>query len=543
MLLKAFASRRKSLLGGLLLMSLGVGACEALFVLVAKSALTGTQWQTWSVPLLILAGIVTARSLAQVTSAQLELAGARAWLAARREQLLALAATRDFPAYRDPWRNSLVTSLDGGLEDMAQGLGGGFRCLAALMHAAALAPVLLLFSWKLAAAALVLGLPAWMASRLRTKSLGAAAEAWSRSRDVLSAEVDAFGEGLESDAGNGRLHGSTDRLTRGMDRHAGLVFRWESAKAFFPPALEWFFFMTLAALALFAGGAGGLDGGDAAGPGALGVIPFLALLLLLYRPIREWARNHPLYLLGDKAYASLLRLQASLEARPLRGPRPVSESGGFQFAGLDFGYLPAKEAPPVFAGLDLELDAGAFAWITGPNGAGKSTLLKLAAGIEAPDGGRILVPAEAFRCAYLPQRAWIDPDFADWARGYRIAHPGDWRILDGILGLEPLLAKAGRDGRWQGLSGGERQRLCLARVFASPADYMLLDEPTTWLTASDRQRALGALLDFWRRPRANGSRRGGAVVSHEPFLADICSRTVRLSVVAAISAAPIASPA
>ena len=529
MLLRDFASGRKPLLGGLLLLSLGVGTCEALFVLVAKSALAGAQWRTWSLPLLILSAIVTARSLGLIASARLELDAARGWIASKRTRVLALASSREIPAYRDPWRNALVTSLDGGLADMSLGLGAGFRCLAALAHAAALAPVLFLFSWKLAAAALALGAPAWLASRLRARALGDAAAAWSRSRDDLAADLDAFAEGLESETGNGRLGGAAARMLGGMERHAGRTWRWEAAKAFFPPSLEWFFFMALAALALFAGGAGGLgQASSAMGPAGLGLIPFGALLLLLYRPIREWSRHHPVYALGERSYAGWRRLEADLEARPERGPRPVSPGGNLEFANVGFAYGALPDSGKVFAGLDLDLDARSFAWISGPNGAGKSTLLKLAAGIESPVSGSIFVPAAGFRCAYLPQRAWIEPDYAAWARGYKADHAAEWRVLDTILGLEPLLPKAGPADRWDGLSGGERQRLCLARVFSSTADYLLLDEPTTWLAAADRQKALGGLLEFWNRPLAGGRRRGGAVVSHEPFLADICARTVRL---------------
>jgi len=40
------------------------------------------------------------------------------------------------------------------MEDLAQGVGAGFRCLAALAHTLVLAPLLFLFSWKLAAGAL-----------------------------------------------------------------------------------------------------------------------------------------------------------------------------------------------------------------------------------------------------------------------------------------------------------------------------------------------------------------------------------------------------
>ncbi|HKP96412.1 MAG TPA: ATP-binding cassette domain-containing protein, partial [Fibrobacteria bacterium] len=128
--------------------------------------------------------------------------------------------------------------------------------------------------------------------------------------------------------------------------------------------------------------------------------------------------------------------------------------------------------------------------------------------------------------AYLPQKAFLAADWKDWARGYAAAGPADWKRLDGILGLERILARGAAS--LKGLSGGERQRLCLARVFASPAPYLLLDEPTTWLTAGDRERILCDLLEFWKRPVRDGAPRGAALVSHEPFLGEICPRTVRM---------------
>src|SRR5690606_9230746 len=98
---------------------------------------------------------------------------------------------------------------------------------------------------------------------------------------------------------------------------------------------------------------------------------------------------------------------------------------------------------------------------------------------------------------------------------------------DAILGLEPILARLGASGA-RGMSGGERQRLALARVFASDAGCLLLDEPTAWLSACDRERIIGDLLAFWRRPIPGSGQRGGILVSHEPFLAEFCSATVRV---------------
>ena len=370
--------------------------------------------------------------------------------------------------------------------------------------------------------------PAWLASRVRARMLAAAAEGWSNSKAGLALDLENFGDGLEADAGNAGLREATGRLGRELDRHAGTSRRWETAKAVFPPALEWFFFMSLAGLALFAGGAGGAgDAGVQESPvagGAAGLLPFGALLLLLYRPIREWARNHPVYALGNGAFLSLGNLQATLEAYPLRGPRPQSPSGLVTAEGVRFGY---GEGDSVFADFDMALDPGELTWVTGRNGAGKSTLLKLIADIEPPQSGRLLLPP-GLDFAYLPQRAFLGPGFGEWLRGFRTARPEAWRELDSILGVEAITAKAGGDGRWEGLSGGEKQRLALARVFASEAGYLLLDEPTTWLTASDRERVLGDLLAIWRRPRADGSIRGGALVSHEPFLGEFCARSLRL---------------
>jgi ABC-type multidrug transport system fused ATPase/permease subunit len=379
-------------------------------------------------------------------------------------------------------------------------------------------------------------LPALLVSRLRAGVLAREGRLWSDSRAALSVETERFAEGLESHAGNGRLDAATARMGGGFEAHARHSRSWETAKAVFPPALEWFFFLALAALALLGASAGSSAGASAGVGGAAGLLPFGALLLLMYRPIREWARHYPVYLLGAQAWESVNRVRGELESFPIRGPRPASASGSLVLEGVGFGYhagYPGRDGlherqGRVIDGLDLEIEPSALTWITGRNGAGKSTLLKLLAGIESPREGRILLPGPWREpCfAYLPQKAFLDSDWRDWAQAYGEAHPGEWKTLDRILGLEPILARAGED--LQGLSGGERQRLCLARTLASPAPYLLLDEPTTWLAAGDRERILGDLLAFWRACGPAGFDRGGALVSHEPFIGEFCSRTVRM---------------
>ncbi|MEO7778266.1 MAG: ABC transporter ATP-binding protein [Fibrobacteria bacterium] len=522
-------------------LSLMIGALEGAFVLIAKSAMAGA-WRGWGVPLAAMTAAVTLRTLIQILSARLELDAVFAWLAGQRTRLLGAVKERAFPAYRGPWRNSLVTSLGIGLEDLGQGIGAGFRCLASLAHALVLAPLLFVFSWKLAAGALALAVPAVLASRLRADMLAASGSRWIASKADLAIATEAFADGLESAAGNGGLAEAADRQGKGMSGHSRKTHAWETAKALFPPALEWFFFMALAVLAWTAQTTGASPTG--ASPtgaigrggweGALDLMPFGALLLLMYRPIREWARNYPLYLLGSRSWESLRSLQVTLEAFPVRCARPASELGNISLAGIRFGYQSDgdAEARPVLDGLDLEIDPGELTWISGRNGAGKSTLLKLLAGIETPESGQIRFPGHWTEpaIAYLPQKPFLATDWAVWAAGYAEVHPREWKALDGILGLERMLERIGAAGGGiaKGLSGGERQRLCLARVFASPAAYLLADEPTTWLTAGDRERILGDLLAFWRRPIAGRARRGAALVSHEPFVGEFCARTVRV---------------
>jgi len=71
----------------------------------------------------------------------------------------------------------------------------------------------------------------------------------------------------------------------------------------------------------------GIGGGRGRGAGGfphrrrtLGTAAFRRPVVLMYRPIREWARNYPLHLLGSQAWISLSNLQATLN--PIRSAAP-----------------------------------------------------------------------------------------------------------------------------------------------------------------------------------------------------------------------------
>jgi ATP-binding cassette subfamily F protein uup len=119
--------------------------------------------------------------------------------------------------------------------------------------------------------------------------------------------------------------------------------------------------------------------------------------------------------------------------------------------------------------------------LIGPNGAGKTTLLKLILGEEQADAGTIK-QGTRLQVAYFDQmRAQLN-DNATLAD--TISPGSDWVEINGqrkhvmsYLGdflFEPQRARS----LVSSLSGGERNRLLLARLFAKPANVLVLDEPT-----------------------------------------------------------------
>ena len=118
---------------------------------------------------------------------------------------------------------------------------------------------------------------------------------------------------------------------------------------------------------------------------------------------------------------------------------------------------------------------------SGANGAGKSTLLKLILGELAPDAGEVRLGTQ-LSVAYFDQlRAQLDPDTTVAAT---VSPHSDWvgegeqrRHIVSYLG-DFLFPAQRADSPVRMLSGGERNRLLLARLFAKPANVIVLDEPT-----------------------------------------------------------------
>ncbi|MGB5103642.1 MAG: ATP-binding cassette domain-containing protein [Steroidobacteraceae bacterium] len=149
--------------------------------------------------------------------------------------------------------------------------------------------------------------------------------------------------------------------------------------------------------------------------------------------------------------------------------------------------------------LSLRIMRGDRLGLVGPNGAGKTTVLKLILGALAPDSGTVRLGTN-LQVAYFDQmREQLDParSVAD-----TVAPGSDWveigterKHVVSYLG-DFLFPPQRADSPVSMLSGGERNRLLLARLFARPANILVLDEPTNDLDIDSLELLETTLQDY-----------------------------------------------
>jgi ATP-binding cassette subfamily F protein uup len=149
--------------------------------------------------------------------------------------------------------------------------------------------------------------------------------------------------------------------------------------------------------------------------------------------------------------------------------------------------------------LELIVSRGDRLGIVGPNGAGKTTLLGLMLGTIAPDSGSVRLGTNLLPAYFDQMREALDPERtvaetispgSEWVelpagRKHVMSYLGDFLFSP---------RRAGSPVRM--LSGGERNRLLLARLFARPANLLVLDEPTNDLDIESLELLEQALQDY-----------------------------------------------
>jgi len=155
------------------------------------------------------------------------------------------------------------------------------------------------------------------------------------------------------------------------------------------------------------------------------------------------------------------------------------------------------DAPPVFDGINFEIERGEFVCIIGHSGCGKTTILNVLAGLEDASSGYAYMLSREIKGPSLDRGVvfqghalmpWmtvlqniafaVKSKFPDWSKAKITEHSKKYLEMVGLVNAESKKPSE--------LSGGMKQRVGIARAFAIEPKMLLLDEPFGALDALTR---------------------------------------------------------
>lgn len=188
--------------------------------------------------------------------------------------------------------------------------------------------------------------------------------------------------------------------------------------------------------------------------------------------------------------------------------------------------------------IDLTLARGESLALMGESGSGKSTLLHIAAGLEVPDQGRVVIDGQTLSSLNEPARAKLRRQQLGLVfQQFHLVPSLD--VIDNLT-LQAKLARradtewsaylldrlglSGREHHYpEQLSGGQQQRLAIGRALAVRPTLLLADEPTGNLDEQSADTVLALLLDLVKETQC-----ALLMVTHSARVAAPLNRTFRL---------------
>ena len=213
-----------------------------------------------------------------------------------------------------------------------------------------------------------------------------------------------------------------------------------------------------------------------------------------------------------------------------------------ELQGIRKSYGAGETENEILHGIDLNLEAGAFAALIGPSGSGKSTLLNLIGLLDRPTQGSLQIAGE--------ETTQLDDTGLTRLRGRAIGFVFQHHhLIPAFTALEnvamPLLVARGRpdaamferaatlldqvgladrqDYLANRLSGGQQQRVAIARALCMNPQLVLADEPTGNLDTHSADDVFALLRSINQQAGTTF-----LIVTHDPRLARRCDRIIEL---------------
>jgi putative ABC transport system ATP-binding protein len=193
----------------------------------------------------------------------------------------------------------------------------------------------------------------------------------------------------------------------------------------------------------------------------------------------------------------------------------------------------------VLRGVSLAVDSGETVAVVGPSGSGKSTMMMIAAGLERPSTGKVIVAGRdlvpmsedglarfrretlgiVFQNFHLVptmtalENVAVPLEFARRGDAFERAHAA----LEAVGLSHRLTHYPGQ------LSGGEQQRVALARACVGEPRLLLADEPTGNLDRETGGHVIDLIFELAERHGATL-----LLITHDPAISARCARQVRI---------------
>jgi iron(III) transport system ATP-binding protein len=204
-----------------------------------------------------------------------------------------------------------------------------------------------------------------------------------------------------------------------------------------------------------------------------------------------------------------------------RGSAGAAIAAGLTFEAVSHDY----DGVSSLTSVSLDIRAGEVICLLGESGCGKTTLLRIAAGLERPSAGRVLIDGNEVTgpsCFVPPEQRGVGLMFQDYALFPHLSILDNVRF--GLISLDrteagrvalAALARVGLEDHAHdyphALSGGEQQRVALARAIVPRPSILLMDEPFSGLDKRLRDNVRDETLTILSETRATA-----VIVTHDP---------------------------